>query len=141
MPLIPATAYNSRKHIQAQNNMKKILPIFIYLILGALASFFLPWWAIAPFFAAIAFFTRTSPSESFLIGTLAGVTLWASYASILGAADGMKLSGMVGNIFQGLSPMQLVILAGVIGGLVGGMGALTGSYFRSIFTKDVVNTD
>lgn len=121
--------------------MKKILPILIYLILGASASFFMPWWVIAPVFAAIAFFTKLSPTASLAIGTLAGTTLWASYASILGAADGMKLSGMVGNIFQGLSPTQLVSITGTLGGLIGGMGALTGSYFRSIFTKDVVNTD
>jgi hypothetical protein len=42
----------------------------------------------------------------------------------------------VAALFQIDSPILLAAISGLIGGIVGGLAALSGSYFRKLFEKD-----
>lgn len=111
--------------------MKNILlsTLFI-LILGCLSLFGLPWWCLALIAAVAIFIFPLSGGKSFATGFAAGTLLWFSIAFILNAANGGMLSAKIGLLFQGVSGFQLLSVTGLLGGLLAGFGALTGSYAR-----------
>ncbi len=112
----------------------------IAIILAIMALTFLagpwgPWWMIAPFAAVICFLVRSRPLLAFSQGLIAGFLLWGGLAFFQDRANDHILSSQIGALFQGLSPFVVVLMTGVIGGLSGGFGALTGAYLRELFQQ------
>ncbi|MCU0347427.1 MAG: hypothetical protein MUC59_10815 [Saprospiraceae bacterium] len=117
--------------------MKKFgIQALIILILGSIAQYFLPFWSIAVVAALVGFFFKYENSAaSFAAGTAAVTLLWSSYAGFLTSANASQLANQIGNLFQ-VGPGYLVPATGLIGGLLGGFGAQTGTLLRKIFEKD-----
>lgn len=110
------------------------------IILAIMALTFLsgpwgPWWLIAPLAAVICFIVRSRPMLAFFQGLAAGFLLWGGLAFVHDQANDHLLSSQIGALFQGISPFVIVLLTGVIGGLAGGFGALTGANLRAIFQQ------
>ena len=77
------------------------------------------------------------PIFNWSAGCLAILLLWGIQAQIANASDGGYLSGLMAKLFNGyFSGNQLVYVVGVLGSLLGGMGALTGALFRDLFHRD-----
>lgn len=114
--------------------MKNSLYTTIFIIaLGALCHFGLPWWAMAPIGFAAALLFPQAVARSFGIAFAAGFLLWYASALLPHLANGGILSGKIGQLFLGLKGWQLLSLAGLLGGLLTGMGALTGALLRDVF--------
>jgi hypothetical protein len=109
--------------------MKFIIALVLTALSGYLLPIFLPWWsfAITSFFIAV--FIHQRPWKAFLAGFIALLLLWGIYASIIDNANQHILSTKVAQIlpFKG-SYMALIITTAIIGGLLSGMAALSGSY-------------
>jgi hypothetical protein len=109
--------------------MKFIVALVLTALLGFLLPIFLPWWsfAITSFFVAV--FIHQRPWRSFLAGFAALLLLWGIYATIIDNINRHILSTKVAQIlpFNG-SYTALIITTAIIGGLLSGMAALTGSY-------------
>lgn len=112
-----------------------ILSILGILIVGQLCRFGLPWWGVAPVAAIAVWIFPQSGVSAFLSGLIAGALLWGSAAYMLDHANSSALSAKIGQIFQGLGSMQLVGATALLGGIMGGMGALTGQFARDMFSK------
>jgi hypothetical protein len=98
---------------------------------GALAFLGLPWWmvAVAGIAAGLIF---PSPSEqAFAIGFAAGFILWWGASFFFNDANGGLLAGKMGDLFSGLKSVHLLLITGIIGGLLAGLGNLTGSLARN----------
>ena len=67
------------------------------------------------------------------MGTLAFSLLWGMQAYNLSAMNMDLLATKMGELFGGFKPIQLVYATSLMGGLLGGFGAMTGSSFRQIF--------
>ena len=97
------------------------------------ASYFFIWWAgaIVAFLYA-AFKKDMTATEAFTVGTSAGAIAWATYAGILNAGNSGLLAGKVSVLLSkgAVSGANLLQITGVIGGLLCGMGAMTGVYLR-----------
>lgn len=106
----------------------------VIFIVGNLCHFGLPWWSVAPI-AAIVFiiWPKTGPI-AFAAGVTAGTLLWTVSAVWLNVANGSVFSAKIGQVFQGLSTANLLYITGLIGGLLGGFGALTGQMARDMFS-------
>ena len=88
----------------------------------------------------VAFIMKLSPWKSFLAGFLAIALVWLVQAMILDANNGHLLSHKVALLlpFNG-SGTALLITTSVIGGLVSGMAAWTGSYaVARRYTGDII---
>ena len=109
------------------------LGILFILVAGFVAQLFLPWWIIAAVAALAAIVFKLPSAGAFAIGFAAAALLWSGYAGFLNHANAGALSGMVGKIFQNVEGNTLVYLTGLIGGLLGGLGAMTGSFGRALF--------
>lgn len=115
------------------SNLKNMgLEALLSLALSFLACRYLGWAAMPVAAAISAFFVKNTIGKSFLAGFAAGAALWAGLAGWLDASNGGLLSAKVAQIFTLRSGSPLIQLTGLIGGLLGGLGAMTGSALREL---------
>ncbi|MDX1943582.1 MAG: hypothetical protein SFU99_23650 [Saprospiraceae bacterium] len=115
--------------------MRIILFTLFTLIAGFIAQQFLPWWMIAVIAGLLSYIFDLKTGVSFWAGFVAAALLWASYAGYLDYQNEGILSARIGKLFGGLPGAVLILLTGVVGGIFGGLGALTGSLGRRLTTK------
>lgn len=127
--MIVNQSFSNKNSISMKN---AVLIFFITLILTGLLSNFLPWWVISVVAFGSALLIKVKPVVSFFIGFLAIGLLWGFYSGYLDAQNNGLLSSQLGQIFNGLSSMGLILTTAIIGGLVGGLSAMTGSLLRKI---------
>jgi hypothetical protein len=98
----------------------------IILILSFASGYFLPWWvvAIAAFLAA--FIIGKTPGHSFWSGFTAIFIGWVVLALFKSIPNDHILAKRVAMLFGLPNWIIVLIVTGVIGGLVGGMAALSG---------------
>lgn len=109
------------------------------LTLGFLTGSWLPWWFIAIIAAIVCFLVPARSFPAFFYGFLAGILLWGGLALEKDWANNHLLSIQIGKLFNGVSPIVLILITAVLGGLISGLGALTGSSLRAVFQKKMPN--
>lgn len=123
--------------------MRFVLILLLVFILSFAACHFFPWWSvvIASGLVGLMFsqkrrrkrFERKRKSNySFLAGFIAVFILWAGMAFFLNQANDSYLSLRISQLIipsEGEGNAILLIFAsGILGGLLGGFGAMTGTY-------------
>ncbi len=91
----------------------------------------LPWWCIAICAFLIAFLIHQKPAKAFASGFLALFILWGGMVWVIDRNNEHILSTKVGELFK-LSGNLLMLITAIIGGLVAGFAALTGSLLRVV---------
>ena len=108
----------------------------IILILSFASGYFLPWWvvAIAAFLAAL-FIGKTS-GQSFFSGFSAVLVVWTALALFKSVPNDHILASRVVQLFPLPNNwIWLLAVTALIGGLVGGMAALSGVLVKKAFVK------
>lgn len=111
--------------------MKFIVSILLTALLGYVAPLYMTWWsfAITSFIVAIAIHQK--PLKSFGAGFLAMFLLWGIMAMMIDSSNDHLLSKKVAEILPlGGSSFMIIFLTALIGGLISGLAALTGSFTR-----------
>jgi hypothetical protein len=108
----------------------------LIFLLGNLCRFGLPWWGIVPIAFVVAYAFPQSGFGAFLAGLLAGTLLWGVHALLLNAANGGVFAAKIGQLFQGLSSVQLLYASALMGGLLAAFAALTGQWARDLTVKE-----
>ena len=113
----------------------------IILILSFASGYFLPWWvvAIAAFIAA--FFAGKKPASTFGAGFFAVFVAWIVLALFKSVPNDHILAKKVATLFTLPNWIFILLLTGVVGGLAGGMSALTGLHFKNLVQKDDVKKE
>ena len=104
-------------------------------LLSFLLQFFLPWWIIAVVAFGVALWKASSGGNAFLSGFLAIVLVWTVMAGFIHIHTEGILSNKIAALFYLPSPLLLIIITAFIGGLVGGMAALSGFFVRKLFGR------
>lgn len=112
------------------------IKFFIATILTALFSFscvlFFPWWAIAISSFIVAIIVKQNSLFSFLSGFIALFFTWGIHAFIIDTKNNHLLAAKVAGILKiGESSFTIILLSAIVGGIIGGLGALTASYLYS----------
>ncbi|MCW3112235.1 MAG: hypothetical protein JWR18_631 [Segetibacter sp.] len=120
------------------------MKFLIAFILTALLSFagclFFPWWIIALAAFIVALVISQTPFKSFLSAFAALFVLWFVQSFLIDNRNDHLLATKVASILSlGGSPLAVIILSSLIGGLVAGMAALTASFARGRRSVEVVN--
>ncbi|MEO9022053.1 MAG: hypothetical protein ABI237_00160 [Ginsengibacter sp.] len=111
--------------------MKLIVTIILIILFSFLACLYLPWWSIAIVAFIIAVIIPQKPLPSFLSGFIALLLLWGFLSLWISVNNGHILAHRVSLlIFKTDSPFLLIIATSLIGALVAGFAALTGSFLR-----------
>ncbi len=105
------------------------------IALAFLAGQWLPWWTIVLTAGVVVFLTGLQPLAAFLGTFAAGFTLWFGLAFWINHLNESILSTQIGELFKGVSPWQLLAITGILGGLVAGLGGITGAYLRQLLQK------
>jgi hypothetical protein len=113
--------------------LKAIVSILLIGLLSFIAGLFLPWWGFALAAALVSALIPQKPFIAFICGFLAICLLWGGLARSIDAANSGILSKKVAEILPlGGSSLLLVLVTALVGALVGGSAALTGSYFAKM---------
>jgi hypothetical protein len=114
----------------------------LIVILGAILSYFLPWWVVAPLIFGLCWWKGEKAGQAAAISALAMVSLWVGYAVFLNLSADINLADKVGAIFGGetgpLSKMPktaliftvLTLIASAIGGMAGSAGVMAREFFK-----------
>lgn len=108
--------------------MKFIVSIVLSAILAFAAGLYLPWWSIALATFIVAVFLVQKPLASFLSGFLGLFVLWLILTVSINSSNDSILAPKISLIMgMGESSSMLILITCIIGAVVGGLGALTGS--------------
>lgn len=108
--------------------MKFIFQLFGIAILAHMFGIFLPWYSIA--IAAFVVGYALKSKANFLAGFLGIALLWGGKAWLMDSAANTDLTQRVAHIFTLKQKELLFLVMAVIGGLIGGFAALTGSLLK-----------
>jgi hypothetical protein len=112
--------------------MKFLAALVLTALLSFIGGLYLPWWSIAFIAFLVALLVHQRAFPAFLAGFLALFLLWGGLAWWIDLQNQHILSKRIAAVLPlGGSSMVLVLVTSFIGGLVAGMGAVTGSFLRS----------
>jgi hypothetical protein len=115
--------------------MKFITAIILTALLSYAAGLFsfLPWYSFVVCALIVAVAVHQKAFKAFLSGFIALLILWGAIAFKLDSDNQHILATKVAAILPlGGNPYTLIAVTAFIGGLLAGMGSLTGSYLRRI---------
>lgn len=101
--------------------------------IGFLLTLFLPWWSVVLLAILLGVTMQLSPVAAFGAGFAGMAALWGVYAGFLDAQNGAVLSQRIAELFQVKTSNNLIYITSLIGGLLGGCGAMTGALGRDLF--------
>ncbi|HEY9341318.1 MAG TPA: hypothetical protein VIQ23_07025 [Hanamia sp.] len=115
--------------------MKFTITTILIILLSFCACLYFPWWSIAFVAFIVSALIPQSPLASFLSGFAALFLLWGGLSFWISSANENILAHRVSLlILKNDSPFLLILMTALIGALVAGFAALTGSFIRQ---KDV----
>ena len=111
--------------------MRFSLQVLVTLVVAAAVGYFFPWWSVVPAAAVVGLCVYYRRSfASFVAGFLAVALLWGGYAYWLALAD-TGLQARFAELF-GLPGPLLPLAAALLGGLLAGLAAWTGTLGRKL---------
>ncbi len=116
--------------------MKFFISVLLMALLGFAAGLYpaLPWWIIALTSALVAFAIPQKTGLAFLTGFLALFLLWFGLCLFISNANNHILAHKISQLFIKIdNPTLLFVLTGIIAGIIGGFGSLTGRLLKKIF--------
>lgn len=108
--------------------MKFVIQFVAILFSSHLLALFMPWYCIA--IAAFVMGYMLKSNANFLAGFLAIAALWTFNAWLVDSSSTSDLGDRVADLFALQHKFILFLVMAVVGGLVGGFAALTGSLLR-----------
>jgi hypothetical protein len=112
--------------------MKLIVAIILTALLAFVTGLYFPWWSLAIAAFLVAALVHQRSWKAFAGGFLGIFLLWAGIAWWLDTKNDGVLSKRIAELLKlGGNSFLLIIVTAIIGGLVGGFAAMTGSFLRS----------
>lgn len=112
--------------------MKFLAALILTGLLAYIAGIYLPWWSVAIAAFAVAALIHQKAGKAFLAAFLGVFLLWAGLSFWIDLQNDGILSKRIANLLPlGGNSMLLIGVTGLIGGLVAGFAAMSGSYLRA----------
>ena len=112
--------------------MKIAAAVFLTGLLTFIAGKFFPWWSLAIVAFLVALLIHQQSGKAFLSGFLGVFLLWAGLAWWIDIKNDGYLSKKIAELLPlGGSSVMLIFVTALVGALVAGFGAMTGSFLRS----------
>lgn len=112
--------------------MKLIVAILLTALLTFIGGLYMQWWSLAIAAFVVGILVHQRPGKAFLAGFLGVFLLWAALAFWIDTKNNGILSKKIATLLPlGGSTFALILVTSLIGALIGGMGAITGSFLRS----------
>ena len=116
--------------------MKSLLiPTLLIAVFSFIVMLIAPWWAIAIAGFGVAIALIESPVKAFFSGFLGVTILWIVLSIFRDSGSSISVAETLGRVMGGVPAYLMFLITGITGGAVGGLGALSGTYARSIILK------
>ena len=113
--------------------MKFLISILLIAILTFALGLYLPWWSLAVVAFVVAALIHQHAGKSFLSGFIALFLLWGILAFIIDQKNQHVLARKIASLLSfGEGSLLLILITGLVGGLVAGFAAMSGSYLRTV---------
>ncbi|CAN5910822.1 hypothetical protein BH24BAC1_BH24BAC1_00730 [soil metagenome] len=106
---------------------------FLIFLVSLLLQFFLPWWIVAPVAFGLALWRGRSGWQAFGAGFGAVALGWLGASLVIHLRTEGILTAKVADLLTLPSPLLLLALTALLGGLVGGLAALSGYFLRRAY--------
>lgn len=111
--------------------MKFFISIILIALLSVAACLYLPWYSIAIVAFLVAAAIPQKPLKAFLAGFLALFLLWGGLSMFISSNNEHLLAHKVSLLILKVdSPYLLITATALVGALIAGLGALSGSFVR-----------
>jgi hypothetical protein len=110
--------------------MRFLLSILLTAVLAFVAGMYLEWWSIAIVAFLVALLLPQGLGRSFLAGFLGIFLLWGVLSLWIDIKNDSLLSNKMAGLFGLPSGILLVLITALVGALVGGFAAMSGSSLR-----------
>ena len=122
----------SPSNYKSYSMIKFITATLLSALLSTVCCLFLPWWSIGVACFVVAAVVAQRPLYAFLAGFTGLFLLWGGLSWYLSSRNGHLLAHKMSVvILQSDRPALLILTTALIGGLVGGLAALAGSFVRT----------
>jgi len=112
--------------------MKFLTATILTAILAFISGLFLPWWGMAITSLLVAVLVHQKAGKAFFSGLLGVFLLWAGLAWWIDMKNNGILSKKIATILPlGGNTILLIGVTGLIGGLIAGFAAMSGSFLRA----------
>jgi hypothetical protein len=110
----------------------KAFPRFILIVvLSYLGGLFLSWWTVALAAFIVAVLIPLPPMRSFLNGFIAVFLLWLALAFFMDVRNDHIIANRMSEVVLKVrNPILIGVVSALIGGIIAGLGGLSGSYLR-----------
>ena len=114
--------------------MKFLVSLILIMLLSFALGLYLPWWSIGVVGFIVAIIIQQTPGMSFVTGFFALLLLWGGLSFWINSNNGHLLAHKASSlIFKTDNPWLLMFVTAIIGALVAGFGAMTGSYLLKLY--------
>ncbi len=116
--------------------MNLFIRIAIIMVIASVAQYFLPWWVSLIVALAVEASLGKADGTAFFSGFYGISIPWMALSTYIDINNGSILSKQILALFH--LPQYsavMIVVTGLLGGLVGGLGSLTGGWIRSTFLK------
>jgi len=114
--------------------MKFLMQVALTVLLSYVAEQFLPWWTISICSAIVAGVLPLNKVTAFWGGFTSISLLWMTVATVIDVRTHSILSTKIAPLLGCPGTTLLILLTGLVGGMVGGLGALSGQQVRTLLT-------
>ncbi|TCZ73857.1 hypothetical protein [Flaviaesturariibacter aridisoli] len=112
--------------------MRFLVSVLLIALLSFIAGRYLPWYSLAFVAFGVGAFVPQRLLRAFLSGFLGIFLLWFLLALWLDTRNEQLLSQRVAELLHlGQSSVLLLLVTGLVGGIVGGLAALSGASLRA----------
>ena len=112
--------------------MKFITTTFLIALLSLLSGLYLAWWGFAFAAALVTILIPLRAGWAFLSGFAGVFLLWGLLAFLADHNNGHILSNRMAGLLHFGSSYLVILATALIGALIGGFAALTGSLFKGL---------
>ena len=113
--------------------MRFTLATLLTATISFLAGLFLPWWSIALVAFLVALLIKQEVGWAYLSAFTAIFFLWGGLATIISIQNKGVLAQKIAHLFPlNGNAVYLLLLTAIIGGLVAGFAAMSGSSLRTL---------
>jgi hypothetical protein len=122
--------------------MKFGVSVLLTIIAGFAAGLYLPFWSVALVSFGVAAFIYQKPGMAWLTGFVSILIFWGLLAFWIDTQNDSILSTRMASLFPlGGSSGLLILITAVVGAIIGGLAALSGSFLRKYLDERKVRSD
>lgn len=117
--------------------MKFLIQVALTILLSYISGQYLhtPWWSIGICAGGVAMTLTLNKITAFWGGFTATSLLWMITATVIDLRTNTILSAKIAPLLGFQSSTLLILLTGLVGGIVGGLGALSGQQLRTLLSQ------